>query len=109
MIKTILCVSLLTSWNVHPSVEVGTESVVTEEQDLFFFFSFLYWEIREGFIGSATDQVPARQVSSMLGGGGRTICLKRCLREQVRAVKVGGGHHHVLDKCVRDAVIKGGK
>ena len=40
-------------------------------------------------MGEVTDQVPARQVSSMLGGGGRTICLSVVCREQVRAVKVG--------------------
>ena len=47
-----------------------------------------------------TDQVDrdARQVSSVLGDGGRTVCLGVVFREQVRAV---------LDKCVRDAVIKG--
>ena len=47
-----------------------------------------------------TDQVDrdARQVSSVLGDGGRAVCLGIVFREQVRAV---------LDKCVRDAVIKG--
>lgn len=63
--------------------------VTQKSKTSFFFFSFLYWEIREGFMGEATDQVPARQVSSMLGGGGRTICLSVVCREQVRAVKVG--------------------
>lgn len=38
-----------------------------------------------------TDQVNrnARQVSSVLGDGGRVICLGVVFREQVRAMKVG--------------------
>ena len=108
MFKTILCVSLL-GRNVHPSVEVGTESSGNPEQQGIFFFFFLMLGDQERLHGGGDRSGKQKcQAGVKCARGWRQGHLSRCcLQGASQSHESWGGHCHVLDKCVCDAVIKG--
>lgn len=107
MFKTILCVSVL-GQNVHPSVEVATESSDDpEEQGIIFFFLMLGDQERLQGGGDRSGKQICQAGVKCARGWRQGHLSRHYLQGAGRSRESRGGHRHILDKCVPDAIIQG--